>query len=333
MKTVDILVAGCGSVGLPLLKDLIETNKELSKTIIALEASGRIGGNSFFASRLYPDSQRLDNSFEFEKKMPPLKIWWDRSWLDPQEVEWSSKEWAFVIPQWQNYFNPCSIFKQNTSSNGALISEVTSSIQTEKPISEVCFENNLWTVRSGDDVYSTPKLFWTLGLKNFQNCYGKKQAEEFLVKNNSFCEEAREAEGILAAEYTFPASEPTTNESFVGIPVRYESRLYLSFVFLSEKKIETFTYLHNDLLKSPKDLSSFEKALKRSLKHVFSNSFVEIENPNLGVINEARGYEKALPWTLQDCPEKGIFFVSESSIKESQCTLNETSETEQAHSA
>ncbi len=311
MKTFDILVAGCGSVGLPLLKDLIQKNKESSLKIIALEASSRIGGSNFFASRLFPNSQEIDDSFELEKKIPALKVWWDREWLSPNEVDWSSKEWAFVLPQWQAYFSDCSTYKLKNSSSEILQSQLQNFIQNEKPISEVKHEDNLWVLRSGEETYSAPKLYWTLGLKNFQNCYGKKQSEEFLVKNHSYLEEAREAEGVLAAEYTFPQSEQPTADSFVAIPVRYESKLYLSFAFLSAQKVETFTYLHNDLLKSPKELSSFEKALKRSLKHVFANTITELEEPNLGIINEARGFDTALPWTLEDCPEKGIFFAKE----------------------
>ena len=306
MKIFDILVAGCGSVGLPLLNTLVSDKKESSFEILALEASSRIGGNNFFVSRIATDL--------IEKKIPPLKVWWERSWSEPKQVDWSSKEWAFVIPQWKFYFSHCSIHKTNNLSAQNLENHFQNYVQTERPISEVKFENNLWILCSGEKTYSAPKLYWTLGLKNFQNCFGKKQSEEFLIKNPTFIEEAREAEGVLAAEYTFPKSEQEHPESFVAIPVRFESKLYLSFVYLTTQKIETFTYLHNDLLKNPKDLSSFEKALKRSLKHVFSNIISELENPNLGVINEAQGHDLGQPWMLQDCPEKGIFFVSEKAV-------------------
>lgn len=308
MKTFDILVAGCGSVGLPLLKEILQKNLTSSCKIVALEASSRIGGNSFFASRVNSCSKK---DSPYLAALPPLKIWWDRTWIDPKEVEWSSKEWAFVLPQWETYFSPCAISPPSLTTTLDFNDEIQKHFQSETPISEVKFENNLWTLCSGEKTYCAPKLYWTLGLKNFQNCFGKKQAEEFLVKNPSFMEGAREAEGVLAAEYSFPKPEHEITESFVAIPVRFESKLYLSFVFLNSQKVESFTYLQNDLLKSPKELSSFEKALKRSLKHVFATSISELENPSLGVINEAQGHEKAQPWTLKDCPEKGIFFVSE----------------------
>ena len=324
MKTLDILVAGCGSVGLPLLKEILQKNKDHSLKIIALEASFRIGGNAFFASRINSSSKKdLTNS----SPLPTLKVWWDRAWMNPDQVEWTSKEWAFALPQWETYFSPCNIKPSSSPTSSDLDSEVQKHIQNETPISEVKFENNQWLLCSGEKTYTAPKLYWTLGLKNFQNCFGKKQAEEFLVKNPSFVEGAREAEGVLAAEYNFSHSEQTIAESFVAIPVRFESKLYLSFVFLTSQKAETFTYLHNDLLKSPKELSSFEKALKRSLKHVFANCIQELENPCLGIINEAQGYEKAQPWTLKDCPEKGIFFVSESeqAFKNESFTVKEAS--------
>jgi hypothetical protein len=310
MKTLDVLVAGCGSIGFSLIKKIISENKKSPVEIVALEASSRVGGNNFFASRISPNLEYIKTNTEADNKLPALKIWWERSWLDPQEVDWSSNDWAFVLPQWKAFFSQCSIHKTIPSAQD-LENELQNHVQTEKPISEVRFENNLWILCSGDKTYSAPKLYWTLGLKNFQNCFGKKQAEEFLIKNPNFIENAREAEGILAAEYTFLQLEQHFNESFIAIPVRFESKLYLSFVYLSFQKIQTFTYLQNDLLKNPKELSSFEKALKRTLKHVLANTLSELENPNLGIINEAQGYGLGQPWMLQDCPEKGIFFVSE----------------------
>jgi hypothetical protein len=326
MKPIDVLVAGCGSIGLPLLEKIVSEKKDVSLQVLALEASSRIGGTSFFASRItagFEDSKKLN---EIEKKIPELKVWWDRSWLEPQDVDWSSKEWAFVLPQWKAYFSQCFNCKALTSSTQNLESQFQNCVQTEQPISEVRFENNTWTLCSGEKTYSAPTLYWTLGLKNFQNCFGKKQAEEFLIKNPDFIEEAREAEGVLAAEYTFPKSESEENtESFVAIPVRFESKLYLSFVYLTAQKVETFTYLHNDLLKNPKELSSYEKALKRSLKHVFSNIISELENPNLGIINEAQGHGLGQPWMLQDCPEKGIFFISEKTLNPQRKNFKEPS--------
>lgn len=328
MKSIDVLVAGCGSIGLPLLEKIVSEKKDVSFQVLALEASSRIGGNSFFASRItagFEDTKKLN---DIEKKIPELipelKVWWDRSWLKPQEVDWSSKEWAFVLPQWKSYFAQCFTAKALTSSAQNLEIQFQNCVQTEQPISEVRFENNTWILCSGEKIYSAPRLYWTLGLKNFQNCFGKKQAEEYLIKNPDFIEEAREAEGVLAAEYTFPKAETEEDtESFVAIPVRFESKLYLSFVYLTAQKAETFTYLHTDLLKNPKELSSFEKALKRSLKHVFSNIISELENPNLGIINEAQGYEQGQPWMLQDCPEKGIFFISEKTLTQQGKKLKE----------
>ena len=73
MKSIDVLVAGCGSIGLPLLEKIVSEKKDISFQVLALEASSRIGGNSFFASRItagFDDTKKLN---DIEKKYQNLK--------------------------------------------------------------------------------------------------------------------------------------------------------------------------------------------------------------------------------------------------------------------
>ncbi|MEZ4814158.1 MAG: hypothetical protein R3A80_02995 [Bdellovibrionota bacterium] len=298
------LLVGCGSRGLATLNDLLKDLPEESKSKThALEASSRIGGTQFLISRLAEAGTENTSLYEVQRQLPELKIWWEREWLNSSEVDWQHADWAYVLPQWQSFFKALVELKVKTD----IFESVKPFVELEKPVSEITYSDGLWTVHSGEKTYTTHKLHWTLGLKALQACVGKKQAEVYMEKNPQFNEAARDAEGVFVADYLGAQGE----SKFIGIPVRHDHKLYLCFVSLHEGRVETFTFLHNDLLKQPKELSSFEKAVKRTLKHTLSNHISELSSPTLGVFTEAKGYSLASPWRLKTLQEKGIYFVNE----------------------
>lgn len=298
------LLVGCGSRGLAILNDLLNTLPEEAKSkILALEASSRIGGTQFLISRLTEGGTENASLYEVQRQLPELRIWWERAWINAHEVDWKNSDWAYVLPQWQSFFKPQVELKVKSD----IIETVKPFVELEKPVSEISYTDGTWTVQSGDKTYATQKLHWTLGLKALQACVGKKQAEAYMEKNPQFIEAARDAEGVFVADYQGAQGE----SQFVGIPVRYGHKLYLCFVSLHEGRVETFTFLHSDILKQPKELSSFEKAIKRTLKHTLSNSITELTSPTLGVFTEAKGYTLASPWRFKTIQEIGIYFVNE----------------------
>lgn len=301
--TFENIIIGCGSKGLATLSKLLDDNPGTENLVIALEASSRIGGTQFLISRTVESGTHNPAIYEVVRELPELKIWWERNWVSPSEVNWSDKDWAYTLPQWQNYFKKTSELKIKTD----VLESLKPYVLIEKPVSEINYENGLWSIRSGEKLFLTKKLHWTLGLKALQSCVGKKQAEEYMEKNPNFNEAARDAEGVFAANYTGAIGEA----KFVALPVRHDHKLYLCFASLNEGQVESFTFLHNDILKHPKELSSFEKSIKRTLKHTLSESITELSNASVGVLTEAKGYSMASPWKLKHLEQKSIYFVNE----------------------
>ncbi len=317
----DHLIVGCGNRGLSTLAQLLESQNAGESTesaIVALEASSRIGGTQFLISRTSEAHVPSSPIFEVVRQLPELKIWWEKNWVSPAEVEWTAKDWAFIIPQWQNFFQPLVELKVKAD----VTERVKTHVQLETPVSEICFKDELWHVRSGEHTFKTKNLHWTLGLKALQSCIGKKEAEEFMEKNSAFQEAARDAEGVFVA--TYPGAQGEAQ--FVAIPVRHDHKLYLSFVSIFDGHAECFTFLHSDLLKFPKDLSSFEKSLKRTLKHTLSHYLPEVQTPTVGVFSEAKGYSMASPWKLKNRADKNIFFVEENIDTALAATTDQTRE-------
>ncbi len=303
----DDIIVGCGSRGLACLWDYLQNAslpvEELSTTVLALEASSRIGGTQFLISRIAENGSHNSHLYDVVRALPEIKIWWERTWTSPSDVDWSHKDWAYVLPQWQSFFKASS----EVHVKNEVLEAVKAYVKLESPVSEISYSDGIWHIRSGEKTYLAKKLHWTLGLKALQSCVGKKQAEEYMEKNPHFSEAARDAEGVFVADY-----KGATGESLlVGIPVRHDHKLYLTFASLHEGNVESFTFLHSDLLKQPKELSSFEKSIKRTIKHTLANSITELENPAMGVFSEAKGYTLASPWRLKNLEDKGIYFLSE----------------------
>lgn len=302
-KIFENIVIGCGSKGLATLWKILQEDDSAENKVVALEASSRLGGTQFLISRTAESGAFNTDVYESLRTLPELKVWWERAWTSPTDVDWGDKDWAYVLPQWQSYFK--SVAELHIRSE--ILEAVKAYVQVEKPVSEISFEDGIWKIRSGDKIFLAKKLHWTLGLKALQSCVGKKQAEEYMEKNPHFNEAARDAEGVFVANYSGAQGET----QFVALPVRHDHKLYLSFVFLHEGQIETFTFLHNDILKQPKELSSFEKSVKRTLKHTLSEFVGEIGNPSVGVLSEAKGYSMASPWKLKHVEQKKIYFINE----------------------
>src|ERR1041385_2463019 len=95
------LVIGCGKVGLPLLWELTRSPGHEAH---GLEATSRVGGSSFLISRLQKRKDILTAAFDEKRTLPNLEIWWEREWKLCSDVDWSSEEWAYVLPQWKYFF-------------------------------------------------------------------------------------------------------------------------------------------------------------------------------------------------------------------------------------
>ena len=298
-KNYDKIFVGCGRSG----TNLLLKEPELAN-VLAFEASPIVGLGNFLPNKLFP-SGSFPRPLQNQRNLPPLQIYWEKSFHSPDQMDFLPKDWAFVLPQWKLFFGQLSVVDFSPED----LTTLRPSIKLQNPVGEITFDSepstdSRWTVRSGDDVYSANQIVWTLGLKAFQACLGKKTAEAFLVSNPNFLESARDAEGVFSVNYV--PSQNFSDEKFIALPVRHNGKLYLSFISIASSRFETFTYLPNDFLEQPKEISSFEKSLRRTIKHILETEIETTGLSEIGLTKLGLGSSLASPWSLDSDPERGL---------------------------
>lgn len=308
MNDLDLIVVGCGNSGLLSLNKILKENN--GANVLGLEASQKIGGAKSLASRLIAKDADVPEFYQVRAELKAPQVWWERQWMSPEQVDWKDSDWAFVLPQWNTFFQELKYVEFNSES---LIS-LKEKIKLESPVAEISKESDKWIVKSGEKSYRSSELVWSLGLKALQVCLGKKESESFLTPNSQFVAEATDAESMLSLDFkvkgeaSFSAEQVGTN--FVAVPVRHEHKLYLCFVYVTADALETFTYLASDFVKQPKDVSSFEKSIKRTLKHVLGEK-MELSTEHIALSEDGRSLALSSRWSLESKPEERIRFVGE----------------------
>lgn len=319
MNEMDLIVVGCGNSGLLSLNKILKDNPEAE--VLGLEATLKIGGATSLSSRLMPLQSMLPDFYKVRETLKAPLIWWERQWTSPADVEWENKDWAFVIPQWKLYFQELKYVEFDTESLNAL----SQKIKLESPVAQISKEDDKWVVHSGEKTYSASKLVWSLGLKALNACYGKKESEAFMCPNSNFVAEATEAESLLSLDFSYKGdlkfSSEEVGSSFVAVPVRHDQKLYLCFVYVSATSLETFTFLPSDFVKQPKDVSSFEKSIKRTLKHVLGET-LDLSTQYIALMDDGRSLAMSSRWSLESSESEKITFVGDfSSAADSKKTI------------
>ena len=328
---VDCVVVGGGPAGMAALGAVKKQLGDDAKVVL-LEAAPSFGGRSKSALHLLDVDASQSFAIVTSNFLDPLKVRWEREWVDFDQVNWQAKDWVAVLPQW----TPLSVSLKTVLMDVNLsVDESWENLETKlqspvnflapsKPLegSEDGAETH-WELRSPDAIYFTPKVVWAAGLKPFQNAFGKQEAQEYLVANPRYQMDAADFRGGIAFDLEFAKGvQPIWTEGFpenalFGVPTRFEGKFYLMLGALVRDEnrvtLRTLTHVHQDLLSDPKLVASFQKALRRSIKTLFElPEGAEIPMEQWVVSDRILGHSMGSNWLLKGVSgASGLSFVGD----------------------
>jgi hypothetical protein len=209
-----------------------------------------------------------------KKHFPKTLVRWEREWVSPEAVDWSDKEWSLVLPQWNFYFEAN---KNLVEWNKEILPPNTENIYFSSPVNQIQHDpiENHWVLHAPNKIIQAKKVIWGAGIRAFQNAFGKFESQEYFTPNPKFNDDIRENLGGLALNWYFDCDIATVEgfprDNIWALPVKHDKKYYLCIGVLSHDEnncaqLRTLTYLPDNFIQNPKELSSFHKSLKRSLK-------------------------------------------------------------------
>lgn len=180
-----------------------------------------------------------------------------------------------------------------------------------------------WRAYTSNRVIVTKKVVWAAGITAFQNAFGKIESQSFLTGNPFYQKEAADYAGGLSldVELNFcPEFEAGFDRNSVfALPVRHNSKLSLMVGVVEEvtpnqSRIRTLTHVHHDLLTDPKELLSYQKSLRRSIKHILSEESAALfeQCPEKWVVSPKIGaHMLGNPWCFRSTSDDQIEFIGD----------------------
>lgn len=319
-RKFDSIVVGAGPSGLLKASQCAEKKQET----LLLEATEITGGFAKTGFSLL----EVDDSAPFPiltgSMLDPLKIRWERDWVEPESVDWNSKEWESNLPQWHamagralSYFIDMSPMADGivTQFRCPVIGLTSAEVEGE----------TLWSAITPDGEFQAKNIYWAAGITAFQNAIGKIEAQRFMVQNPKYQMAAADYRGGIGMDWELSAAEAAhfsvAPYRFFGLPVRFEGKFVLLFgALLSSENgmiLRTFAHLHNDRLKDPKTLSALQKGLRRGLNSLFEEDSQPTAPKERSYVHDRiLGHLEGTPWVLSaraDTP--GLVFIGEESLK------------------
>jgi hypothetical protein len=304
------LVLGAGPSGLAAAESLAREGVDF----LVLENAERAGGAA--ATGLH-----LRDAIPGETGiLGEARVRWDRRWVSFDEVPLDHKDWAFKAPQWSLYLKGAkALWKSEAPSE-----ELAARIRYRSPVSSIFREGSgLWKLETPRTTYRAPRVIWAAGLTAFQNAVGKIEAQAFLTGNPIYDAEAADLRGGVGFDLTLKRV-PVFEEGFdatcvFGLPVRHGGKLYLTIgvALVSEVlELRTLTHLPAEILTDAKELSSFQKSLRRSLKMLVlegQEDAFEGASERWVVSPRVGGHERGTAWLFGAARESLEFTGDESS--------------------
>lgn len=309
---VAVLVVGAGPSGLEAAEQLAADGIDF----LVLESAERTGGGA--ASGLHlRDAALTENTDTYGEAL----VRWDRRWVTASQVDWSHKDWAFRAPQWGFYLNGSkAVWSAATPSEG-----LTPRLRFRCPVNTIAREEGgLWALSTPKTTYRAPRVIWAAGLTAFQNAFGKIESQRLLAGNPLYVGEAADVRGGVGFDLSLPRL-PVFEEGFdttrlFGLPVRHGGRYYLTIGLVrttdgDHTEIRTLTHLPPEMLADAKELSSFQKSLRRALKMIAAQGDEEafagaterwVVSPRIG------GHERGTAW-LFGPSQDGLSFSGDES--------------------
>ena len=278
VSKVETIVVGAGASGLSAARSLQKRYPAMQ--ILVLEADERV------CSRLQSGFQLVDSAaasrFDIHCANPSLgelKVRWEREWMNPDQVEWNSEEWwAPSLPQWRSFDA-----RRTTLATGLKEGDLEVAVKTRTPVRSLsradgADELHSWVLETPETTYYAQRVIWAAGLTAFQNAVGKKASQKYLAGNPVYNKEAADYRGALCMELRFVAKPAFVNElsgdELFAVPVRHNSKFYLLFAAMVVEGegalLKTAAHLPQEILADPKELVSFQKAIRRTLKNVLA---------------------------------------------------------------
>jgi hypothetical protein len=324
----DHVVVGAGLSGLM-------TFEKLTGTKVLLEATDILGGR--FSSGLHVMKHSAAEACKFLKiaeTLEPIKIRWDREWVSSENVDWIDSAWKGVyLSTWGHYFSDqlCRV-EFNLDSVSQL--SASGALRTFEPVVElgVGEGEGAWILKGPKTCITTTEVHWCAGLTAFQNAVGKHASQKFLQENDLPSQVEKDFRGGFAINWTIPNSGfegktelclDVAQGGLFGIPVKHGGSYLLMILHLSvlktEIEIKSLTYVHEDVLRDPKESLSLQKSLKRGLKMLFvDQNAVDMQATAEKLIVDQRllGASRGLTWLLASQPDIGLHFCGEEALVE-----------------
>jgi len=142
-----------------------------------------------------------------------------------------------------------------------------------------------WSASTANYRILAKRVLWCAGMTAFQNAFGKVEAQSYLTGNPLYQKEAADFLGGIALDIEL-AAVPQFEEGFnidavFALPVRHNSKLSLMIGVVDQDEtsgkvfLRSLTHVHHEVLNDPKELLSFQKSLRRSLKHILTSDSAE----------------------------------------------------------
>lgn len=326
----DHVVVGAGLAG------LMTALKAKGSTLV-LESSEILGGRFASGLHIMAEASVLASPFlKITERLNPIKVRWDREWVAADQVDWADSAWKGVyLKTWDHYFGTdlCLVEFNQDQARAALES---CELRFQEPVIELGAGDGegAWVLKTPDSCISTNQITWCAGLTAFQNAVGKHQSQKFLGENELPTESAKDFRGGFAIDWVIPKSafegktelcEAVASGGLFAIPVKHGGAYLLMILHLSVKNselsVKSLTYVHEDLLRDPKESLTLQKSLKRGLKMLFvDQNAVDLQTSSEKLIVDQRlfGASSGLTWLLLSQPEIGLYFAGEESMIQGQ---------------
>lgn len=270
-KLLDAIVVGGGYIGQSVLADWGD-----SANALLVEASSELESLQFKLEIISEKPQYADSKhFDFTH-IQTAKILWKNQWVNFSDLDFTQDDWLvdsnskLPLKSWQclceNEFTIVdAIHQDNTSQHVRLASPI---VALEK-------EQDFWKVSTKSEDLIAKKIIWTTGIVPFQNCLGREPSKKYLKTNANFKPfEADYCSGLFVnvssdSEFKIKECEGQANlPVFFAIQAKINGLRQLIFVFSRQdkKSICAFSYVHESIFPSPKEITSHKKAVVRALK-------------------------------------------------------------------